>query len=194
MSYVETIEPRLTPPRAAAPTTSAETLVEHCRDLQVELDARLGLITPEVLAWQPHPDANHVAVTVWHVARWLDVLGTRVFIEAPAEADRWHTDGWAEQTGYEPDGLGYLGLGTLTGYTPEQMRAVPVLNADQLRSYLRSAAGTLIDRIEGFGPAITSGPRADRSPYTAISGALQGSFGHVGEIDTLVALHDRLGR
>ncbi|HEY9524434.1 MAG TPA: DinB family protein [Thermopolyspora sp.] len=95
------------------------------RDLHEELTARLALVSQEDLTWQPHPDSNSAGVTVWHVARWLDVPGTRIFASRPAHADIWHRSGWREATGYEPHGIGYLGLGTLTGYTPEEMRAVP---------------------------------------------------------------------
>jgi hypothetical protein len=96
-------------------------------------------------------------------------------------------------TGYEPDGIGYLGLGTLTGYTPAQMRAVPVMDAAGLTDYLTQAAGGLTERIAELGDSILTGVGRQRlSPYQIISGLLQGSFGHVGEIDTLVALRARL--
>jgi DinB superfamily len=194
VTYVETIEPRLTPPRAVRPGTAAEVLVAWCRDLEQELVARLRLVSAADLRWQPHPDSNSVAVTAWHVGRWLDVLGTRAFTGRPAAADLWHLDGWREATAYEPDGLGYLGLGTLTGYTPAEMRAVPVLDAPDLIRYLSRGTDALVDRIGELGGSVTGGPRAERSPYTTIATTLQGSFGHVGEIDALVALRARTAR
>jgi hypothetical protein len=132
-TYVDSIEPRLTPYRPAAPATTAESLTEWCRDLHEELTARVALLTPEDLAWQSHPDANSAGVTVWHVTRWLDVLATRAFTGRDAAADLWHTAGYRRTTGYEPDGIGYLGLGTLTGYTPEEMRDIPALPGELLR-------------------------------------------------------------
>ena len=57
-TYVETIEPRLTPLRDVRPSSAAETLIEWCRDLTQELTARLELVTPEDLSWQPHPDCT----------------------------------------------------------------------------------------------------------------------------------------
>lgn len=192
-TYVETIEPRLTPLRDVCPITTAETLIEWCRDLVQELAARLELVTPEDLSWRPHRDSNYITVTVRHIARWLDVTATRSFTGRPASADLWHTRGWRELTGYEPDGIGYLGLGTLTGYTPAQMRAVPVMDAAGLTDYLTQAAGGLTERIAELGDSILTGVGRQRlSPYQIISGLLQGSFGHVGEIDTLVALRARL--
>jgi hypothetical protein len=192
MSYVDAIEPRLTPHRPAAPASTADTLVEWNRDLQEELAARLSLMEHDELRWQPHHDANSAAVTVWHVARWLDFLGTRMFTGRSKEHDLWHRDGWLDRTGYEPDGIGYLGLGTLTGYTPEEMRAVPQLAADELRGYLTSSTDALTERIRELGDGfVATLPGLGLSPYQLIGSTLQGSFGHVGEIDALLALRAR---
>lgn len=193
MTYVETIEPRLTPYRPGSPTDAAAVLVEWCRDLEQELAARLELVTGEDLRWQPHPNSNSAGVTVWHVARWIDVLGTRAFTARPASEDLWHTRGWRDTTGYEPDGIGYQGLGTLTGYTPDQMRAVPMLDASSLSTYLSQSTAALIDQITDLSSGVltASGP-AQPAPFQAIGATLQGSFGHVGEIDSLVALRARL--
>jgi len=192
MTYVQTIEPRLTPLRPVAPSGAAEVVAEWCWDLDAELGARLGLVSPEDLAWQPHPDANSAGVTAWHVARWLDVLGTRAFTGRPAEADLWHTEGWKDRTGYEPDGIGYLGLGTLTGYTPGEMRAVPLLSGGELRAYLGQASARLTEQIAELGAGLVGGEHPEHSPYSTITGTLQGSFGHVGEFDALVSLRSRL--
>jgi uncharacterized protein (DUF1330 family) len=189
-SYVSEIEPRLTPHRPARPETVADTLIEACRDLEQETLARLARISPEALHWQPHPDANSVGVTVWHIARWLDVLGTRAFSGGPAHADRWHTSGWVERTGYEPDGVGWGGLGTLTGYAPAEMRAVPRLDGDQLGAYLSESTAALVETLDGLRDHLHVG--GPPSPYQVISSTLQGSFGHVGEIDALVSLRARL--
>lgn len=195
MTYVETIDPRLTAFRPATPTDAAEVLVEWCRDLEQELGARVKLVTAADLAWQPHPDSNSAGVTVWHVARWLDFLGTRAFTGRPVTDDVWHSQGWSDATGYEPDGLGYRGLGTLTGYTPEEMRAVPAMDAGTLGTYLSQSAALLIDQVAALGAGLlTPAGRKALSAFHAIGGTLQGSFGHVGEIDTLVALRERLQR
>ncbi len=131
-------------------------------------------------------------MTAWHVARWLDVLATRAFTGRPADSDLWHTAGWKDRTGYEPDGIGYFGLGTLTGYTPEEMRAVPVMSAVDLRSYLAQASARLAEQIGELGPALVGGEHPEHSPYSNIAGTLQGSFGHVGEFDALVSLRGRI--
>jgi hypothetical protein len=144
------------------------------------------------LHWQPHPDQNPNAVTVWHVTRWIDVLGSRLFTGRPAEADAWHQAGWRDATGYEPDGIGFLGLGTLTGYSPEEMRAVPLLDGASLIAYLGQATDRLLTVIASM-DNVTARPKSGgQTPYQIIGSTLQGSFGHVGEIDALVALRARL--
>jgi hypothetical protein len=195
MLYVDRAEPRLTPFPTATPASTVATLSAWCRDLEAELTARVRLIPGDTLHWQPEPDTNSTGVTVWHVARWLDFLGTRAYTREPATADLWHQAGWKDRTGYEPDGIGYLGLGALTGYTPEEMRAVPKLSGDDLIAYLTQGASRLTAQIERLGEAIHEPVgRARLSPYQTISATLQGSFGHIGEIDLLVGLRARLQR
>lgn len=192
MTYVQKIEPRLTPHRAVRPATAASVLAEWCLDLEQELSARLELVTAQDLSWQPHRDSNSAAVTAWHVIRWMDFLGTRAFTGAPASQDGWHTQGWRDVTDYEPDGLGYAGLGTLTGYTPEEMRAVPIMDSNALSSYLSTSIARLVEQITILGSDVLNPVGGQGlSPYQTIGSALQGSFGHVGEIDTLVALRAR---
>jgi hypothetical protein len=200
MSYVDTIEPRLTAPRAVQPGGTAETLVEWTRDLQQELAARLDLMSADDLYWRPHRDANSAGVTVWHVARFLDFRATRGFTGRAASEDLWHRLGWRDRTGYEPDGIGWQGLGLLTGYTPEEMRAVPQMSAQDLGSYLSVCCDALVAQIRSLHEQIhdvssnrlqVPGRRA-LTPYQTMSSTLQGSFGHIGEIDALVALRERL--
>src|SRR5688572_3323215 len=96
-------------------------------------------LSPAELAWQPDPLANSVGLTVWHCARWLDVLAVRVLDDRPAEDELWQAGGWATRTGYDPRGIGYRGLGVITGYTAEEAAAVPDLPAEDLLAYLDGA-------------------------------------------------------
>jgi hypothetical protein len=186
-------EPRLTAIRGVNPTSTGAVLVEWTRDLDEELEARCHRLSDDQLKTQFHPDLNSVAVTVWHVARWLDVVGTRFFTSKPASAEVWHEAGWLRKTGYDPSGIGYQGLGVLTGYTPEQMRSVPALDGSSLAEYLRQSASRLIEQIGSLGARLFDQvPNIGVSPYQVIGATLQGGFGHVGEIDALVALGLRL--
>ena len=193
MNYVPTIEPRLTGHRPATPTTTTETLVDWLLDLEQESVARLGLLSDEEGRWSPHPDANDAEVTFWHIARWLDVLAATRAVTVPKPAPQvWERDGWIDETGYNPTGIGYLGLGTLTGYTPEQMRAVPRLGPAALIRYLRATVLDLRDVLRGFDANEINHDRGFGSPFQIVGSTVQGSFGHLGEVDALVALRSRL--
>ena len=152
------------------------------------------LSVPE-LAWQPDPLANGVGVTVWHYSRWLDVLATQVLARRPAAEELWQTEGWAARTGYDPRGIGYLGLGAITGYTAEEAAAVPILAADDLLAYFDQALGALRKRLTALPaealhfPAPVLGGK--RSPYEWVKRIAIGCFGHCGEVAAVSALRTR---
>ena len=194
MNYVATIEPRLTRHRPVTPVSTAEVLVEWLRDLEQETVARLDLTSEQELEFRPHPHANNADVTVWHLGRWFDVLASRRVHGALERPERWYRDGWADRTAYDPQGIGFLGLGTLTGYSVEEMLAVPAFGAEALRSYFQ---GTIDDIVDVIGSMATQelhqpGPAGLPSVYQAVGSTIQGSFGHVGEIDCLVSLFHRV--
>ena len=80
------------------------------------------------------------------------------------------------------------------------MRAVPALEAEELRRYLTRASDQLVAQIEQLrddvhhvdANRLQASGRRPLTPYQTIGSTLQGSFGHVGEIDTLVALRERI--
>ena len=125
----------------------------------------------------------------------FDVLKVRFLEQRQALAEQWHTQGWAQKTGYDPRGIGTGGLGILTGYTQEEVAAVPQLTAEDLLAYLDRAAealrqyllslpeGALAQSIVAMGESLTA--------YQLIKGILLGCVGHLGEIEALKALHLR---
>ena len=102
------------------------------------IHSEVGKLSPQQLDWQPDAEGNSIGVTVWHVARWLDVIA-RVFQGRPPADELWLTQGWAERTGYQPQGIGYRGLGALTGYTQQEVAAIPHLSAAESLAYLDQA-------------------------------------------------------
>ena len=147
------------------------------------------------LTWQPDPLANGVGVTVWHYSRWLDVLATQVMAGHTATEELWQTEGWATRTGYDPRGIGYLGLGAITDYTPEEAAAVPVLAADGLLAYFDQALGALREGLAALPAEALHSPTpalgGKRSPYEWVKGIAIGCFGHCGEVAALNALRGR---
>jgi hypothetical protein len=152
-------------------------------------------LSPAELAWRPDPLANSVGLTVWHYARWLDVLAVRVLDDRPAEDELWQAGGWAARTGYDPRGVGYLGLGVITGYTAEEAAAVPNLPAAELLSYIDGALLALRERLRSLPREAIHAPAPglgnNRTVYARLKAILIGCFGHVGEIAALNALRTR---
>ncbi|MFL5801023.1 MAG: hypothetical protein ACJ8CR_04700 [Roseiflexaceae bacterium] len=75
------------------------------------------------------------------------MLGTRALADQPAVQELWHTRGWAARGGYDPHGVGYEGLGVLTGYTLAEVAAIPRLSAGDLLEYLDQVCAALRERL-----------------------------------------------
>jgi DinB superfamily len=172
-----------------------ELLADLVQTLAASLREELGELSPEALAWQPDPEGNGIGITVWHVSRWLDLLAVQILQARPAPEEQWHTRGWAARTGYDPRGIGYRGLGALTGYTWAEVEAVPPLPAADLLAYLDQAATALRDHLLALPTAAlwqpAPGGNGTRTVYDYVKGPLLGAYGHIGEIAALKALRAR---
>ena len=157
--------------------------------------SRLGRTTPESLHWQPDREANSIGVTVWHYTRWLDLLGTVTLVGGTAGAQHWLRDGWSARTRYDPQGIGYGGLGLITGYTIDEMLAVPHLTAAELGEY-HSASARSLQRALARDDARTLARvihfvDADTTAFELVFSTLLGATRHLGEIDALLSLFAR---
>lgn len=154
-------------------------------------------LSPQDLAWQPDAEGNNIGVTVWHISRWLDVTA-RVFQEQPPEDELWLTQGWAERTSYNPQGIGYRGLGSLTGYTQQEVAAIPDLNATDSLAYLDQSSEALrayLLSLPSFEALLQPVPGWGReTPVTKeqlLKVVFMGCTGHLGEIKALKAMMSR---
>ncbi|HEX8598602.1 MAG TPA: DinB family protein [Chloroflexia bacterium] len=175
--------------------TDKEVLLDLMSDIGSEIRDEIGDLSAQELAWQPDPQANSIGVTVWHVARWLDVLAARILHTGAAEDELWHMQGWAERTGYDPRGIGASGLGNVTGYTMEEVAAIPPMSATDLLDYLDSAIEAVNGRIaampDGALHETVPGIGKSRTAYGWVKLLLKGCMGHVGEIQTLKSMRER---
>jgi hypothetical protein len=176
------------------PSTPAAVLAAWLNDLTTMVHHHIADLSADELAFQPDPQGNSIGVTVWHFSRWLDVIG-RAFTGEPPSAELWHTRGWAARTGYDPTGIGYQGLGVLTGYTWAEVTQVPALSAAELLDYLGQVTDRLLSALDQMPAEVLHSPApglgGTRSRYSRLSAVLQGSFGHVGEIEALKAMRAR---
>ena len=162
-----------------------ELMAKWFEDVGARVREQLKNLDDEALEWRADDRGNNVRETVWHMARWIDLL-TRVLDGTQPSTERWFTDGWAQRTGYDPRGIGDSGLGTMTGYTFEEVLKIPRLGAIELIRYLDSVVGPLAQRLR----ALPDDDGAARS-VRRVTGILQGCFAHLGEIDALLAIRER---
>ncbi|HEY8786768.1 MAG TPA: DinB family protein [Candidatus Limnocylindria bacterium] len=162
-----------------------ELMARWFEDVGARAREQLKGLEEDALEWRADDRGNNVRETVWHMARWIDLL-TRILGGTQPSTERWFTDGWAQRTGYDPRGIGDDGLGALTGYTFQEVLKIPRLTATELVRYLDSVVGRLAQRLRAL-PDDEAAARAVRRA----TGILQGCFAHVGEIDALLAIRER---
>jgi hypothetical protein len=167
----------------------AELVEEVARDLGPQVEA----LSQEQLDWHPRPEGNSIGVTVWHLARGMDLLATRVMRGRPAEDELWHTAGWRDRTGYDPRGVGYGGWGVITGYTWPEVLAIPRLTPAEHVDYLRQAASDLAAEIRSLSEEAASEPASGlmdgKFSYREwVKSFYKGFQAHVGEIMAIKAM------
>lgn len=101
-----------------------DVLIDLLEDNQRRLHRLFAIISDDCLFWKPGPEANNIAVTAWHMARILDVYFIQYVRGRTSEEEDWIRQGWADQTHYDPHGIGQNGLGMLTGYTQEEVAMI----------------------------------------------------------------------
>lgn len=153
----------------------------------------LADLSPAELAWRADPEANSIGVTVWHYSRWLDLIPVRLLDNRPAEEEQWHTQGWAARTGYDPRGIGYAGFGAITGYTQEEVAAIPEMSREDLLTYLDQACTVLRERFlampEGALDELALNQKG--TFYALLKKIFMGTIGHLGEIEALKSIQVR---
>ncbi|MCP5094889.1 MAG: DinB family protein [Chloroflexi bacterium] len=111
-------------------------MIDILEDNRRRLYRELDVTSDDCFYWWPEAGANNIAITLWHMGRIFDVFFTQQAIGKLAEEACWFQHGWAAQTGYDPRGIGQNGWGMLTGYTQEDVAAMPRFTRKQLLGYL----------------------------------------------------------
>jgi uncharacterized damage-inducible protein DinB len=170
--------------------TKADCLLELIEDDTRRLHQLLDDCPAACLRWSPDGQANSIAVTLWHTARIFDVFLTQHIRANPMEDEIWYTAGWSARSGYDPRGLGTLGWGAVTGYSLEEVKAIPEMNAELLRSYFNQVMTAIQDYLEVTPSVELSQPSAGfegkQTNYYWIRHALWDLTRHLGE---MMALH-----
>jgi hypothetical protein len=163
-----------------------EVLIDLLEDNRRRLCRGLDRMSAECLLWDPEPDANNILITIWHMARMLDVFLTQNAKGNPPEDECWFRLGWAQRTGYDPRGLGQSGWGMLTGYTREELAAMPLMTREQVLGYLDNVYDSVKDYLAGMPEEklLTPGEgfEGKYTKYQCIQMGLMDNVRHLGEI------------
>ena len=127
-----------------------DVLIDLLEDNRRRLHRALGRMSAECLLWKPEADANNIAVTIWHMARIFDVFLTQHARGDLSGEECWFRSGWAQRTGYDPRGMGHNGWGMLTGYTQQEVAAMPQLTGEQVIGYLDEVYDTVKEYLAGI--------------------------------------------
>lgn len=172
-----------------------DVLIDLLEDNRRRLHRLFDVISDEGLLWNPEVEANNIAITVWHMARILDVFLIQYAKGCASEEECWFRQGWALQTNYDPRGNGLNGWGMLTGYTQEEVAKIPQFTKDQILGYLDDVYNTVKEYLEAtpIEKPLTPGVgfRGKYTQYQCIQMALLDNIRHLGEVFAIHARHDR---
>ncbi len=172
-----------------------EVLTDLLEDNRRRLLRLLDTLSDECLQWRPEPSANNMVITIWHMARMFDVFLTLHARGEPPEGECWFRQGWAERTGYDPRGLGMDGWGMLTGFTQEEVAAMPPLSRELALGYLNAVYDAVKDYLAATSPAelLEKAPGFGRkySRYQCIQMPLMDNVRHLGEICAIQSRWER---
>lgn len=168
-----------------------ELIAENTAFLKHLLDG----LDPAGLSWTPPGSDNSIAALLWHVARACDVFLTQHVKNLPAEQEAWQQGGWAGKSGYDPRGIGTHGWGQLTGYSAEEVAAIPPMDAELLEGYFAQVMGEVstyldsVSDVELDGMAL--GYDGTQSNYFWVRHPLFDMTRHMGEMLLLKGMWER---
>ena len=175
-----------------------DVLIDLLEDNRRRLYRELNEMSDECLVWQFEAGANNIVVTMWHMARILDVFLILQAEGFASDEECWFRSGWAVRTGYDPRGIGQNGWGMLSGFTQEEVMDMPSLTREQVLGYLNDVYDTVkeyltnspMEKLEKPGV----GFEGKYSRYQCIQMALLDNIRHLGEIFAIQSTWERRRR
>lgn len=173
-----------------------EVLLDWLDTLAARIKTGIKHTSAAALQWQPDPQANSIALTLWHISRAWDLLKVRILEEQSPDEELWYRCGWEQKTGYNPRGKGWGGFGNLGGYNPIEVAQVPKLTADDLLTYFDQAYQALRSKMNEMDNRDLHAIRGNWTPhaqpaYDWICNFLRDGYEHWGEIKAIRALWER---
>jgi hypothetical protein len=175
--------------------TGVEVMIDYLDDNQRRLKRYLNEVDEDCLHWKIDPEAISIAVILWHMGRLLDVFTFQLALGRSSDQECWFSGGWAEETGYDPRGLGRDGWGSLNQYSPAEVAAIPRFSWSQLSGYLDDVYRSVRDTLNFTPMTLLAQPGAgfdgQYTRYQIISMALMDNVRHLGEIRLIKSLYSR---
>jgi hypothetical protein len=176
--------------------SGTDVLIDLLDDNQRRVRRAVEGMDDRCLGWRPDPGATSIALTLWHMGRLFDVFLTQHIQGRSAAEECWAAQGWTRRTGYDPQGKGRDGWGTLNEYTPDEIAAIPSLSREQLLDYL----GQVYDAARAFLRQTPMESLAAAAPglggkftrYQVLTMVLMDNVRHLGEIAAIKNMWERL--
>jgi hypothetical protein len=112
----------------------ASTYLVQIKTMSEFLTSTVSDVPAEVFNQRPGPHLNPIGWNYFHVLRLWDFDLNWIVKGQNRDKDAWHRGHYTEQSGYNPDGKGTLGLGVGYGYTDDEVDEI-ALNVDVLTHY-----------------------------------------------------------
>jgi hypothetical protein len=174
---------------------SKDILLDLLQSYKDGIDFVFKDLPDDALTFQPDPEANHIAVTMWHISRIMDMMVVMRIQNKPIDDEQWFTKGWMDKTGYDPRGKGVRGLGVLIGYSVEEMLAVPVMSREDILKYFNDTLSALTEVVNGISPEQFSekalGGDPQRTYYEWVKICLSDGIRHTGEMLAIRSMWER---
>lgn len=172
-----------------------DVIIDFLEDNRRRLHRLFDAFSDDCVYWKPDEYSNNIAITVWHMARILDVFLIQEAEGEPSDQQCWFKNGWSKQVDYDPRGIGQFGWGILTGYTQEEVADIPQLSREEMLGYLNEVYDTVKEYIERSDIEYLLTPAAGfegkYSKYQCVQMALLDNIRHLGEI---VSIYSRWKR
>jgi hypothetical protein len=175
--------------------TGKDLLIDLLKHIHTTLHRTMDGLCNEIFEWQPDEGANNIRLTIWHISRSFDVLKTRILDGQNPELELWHVNGWKRKTEYDPRGIGFAGLGNLTGYNLAEVNAVPSMSTKESLLYFDECWQALLNFLitlpetELMNQVIFEG--VSFPAYEFFRGFLMDAYEHLGEIKAIKAIYER---
>jgi hypothetical protein len=164
------------------------------------IEQQIADIPDDLFQKRPGPSLNPVSFSYFHLLRVWDLDLNWIVKGLDRSQDAWHRGGFAEKSGYSPDGKGARGMGSGTGYTDADVDELKVSRSvlqeyqhqllAETEEYLNNASDDELNR------EVTPLPSAPDRPATCaqrLQHAVSHATSHAGELrfaKGMLGMHD----